>query len=83
MTICGGQRDALRNTIPKTNFRRDAGPSTALAGYPPVGGRRVSDQFFVDRSLLFQPNIDGIRSREASWPARHRISWPCAQRRRP
>ena len=33
MTICGGQRDAPRNTIPKTNFRRDAGPSTALAGY--------------------------------------------------
>jgi hypothetical protein len=38
MTICGGQRDAPRNTIPRTNFRRDAGPSTALAGYlpPPV-----------------------------------------------
>ena len=34
MTICGGQRDAPRDTIPKTNFRRDAGPSTALAGYP-------------------------------------------------
>ncbi len=33
MTICGGQRDAPRNTIPKTSFRRDAGPSTALAGY--------------------------------------------------
>src|ERR1700722_10057691 len=29
MTICGGQRDAPRNTIPRTNFRRDAGPSTA------------------------------------------------------
>jgi hypothetical protein len=33
MTICGGQRDAPRNIIPKTTFRRDAGPSTALAGY--------------------------------------------------
>jgi hypothetical protein len=38
MTICGGQRDALRNTIPTTNFRRDAGPSTALAGYVVASG---------------------------------------------
>ena len=34
MTLCGGSRDAPRDTIPKTNIGRDAGPSTALAGYP-------------------------------------------------
>ncbi len=42
MTICGGQRDAPRNIIPRTNFRRDAGPSTALAGYATPPG---CDQF--------------------------------------
>jgi len=40
MTFCGGQRDAPRNTIPRTNFRRDAGPSTALAGYAATDGGR-------------------------------------------
>jgi hypothetical protein len=37
MTISGGQRDAPGNTIPKTNFRRDAGPSTALAAHLSAG----------------------------------------------
>jgi hypothetical protein len=36
MTIYGGQRDAPMDTVPKTNFQRDAGPSTALAGYVPA-----------------------------------------------
>jgi hypothetical protein len=40
MTICGGQRDAPGDIIPKTNFRRDAGPSTALAGYAASPGLR-------------------------------------------
>ena len=44
MTICGGQRDAPRDTIPRTNFRRDAGPSTALAGYATRPDRRAFRQ---------------------------------------
>src|SRR3954463_14397732 len=44
MTICGGQRDGPRDTIPRTNFARAAGPSTALAGYPrPSANCRVCD----------------------------------------
>jgi hypothetical protein len=37
MTFRGGQRDAPGDTIAKTNFRRDAGPSTALADYTLAG----------------------------------------------
>jgi hypothetical protein len=29
MTFCGGQRDAPGNVQLRTNYRRDAGPSTA------------------------------------------------------
>jgi hypothetical protein len=36
MTICGGQRDAPRDSIPKANFPRDAGPST-VAGAAAFG----------------------------------------------
>ena len=57
MTICGGQRDAPRNIIPRTDFRRDAGPSTALAGY--AAGRYcrerltiLADQLQAGPSLL-------------------------------
>ena len=42
MPICGGQRDAPRDTIPRTNFERDAGPSTALAGYVPSGSPKCT-----------------------------------------
>jgi hypothetical protein len=47
MTICGGQRDAPRTTIPKTNFRRDAGPSTALAGYAALVDGRPDDRVLM------------------------------------
>ena len=33
MTFCGGQRDALTTARIKENTIRDAGPSTATAGY--------------------------------------------------
>ncbi len=42
MTFRGGQRDAPRNTIPKTVSRRSAGPFTALVSYATVPDRRKS-----------------------------------------
>ena len=58
MTICGGQRDAPRNTIPRTSFRRDAGPSIAAAGSPAVVSRvRLPG---VQRDLTILLSLNGL-----------------------
>ena len=74
MTICGGQRDAPRDTILKTTFLRDAGPSTALAGYAPVLGGLASIGNPRGGAGRQQPNT--IAAPQQTRPATPAPHWP-------
>ena len=71
MPFCGGQRDAPRNTIPKTTIRRDAGPSTALAGYmarPNAEDCRRDEIFKEKMPTSSRPSLrDGQNRRAFRW----------------
>ena len=64
MTLCGGQRDAPGNMILKAKARRDAGPSTAVTGYGPLGrqqsappGKALSRKKYFAKIELGLPHI--------------------------